>query len=103
MLARTHSLQIIVVAGLVLVSLEGCARRTVTVGRATGEAKSGTRVVKFSLDGNGGIVGLQDRATVTFAGGKVIVEKDAFCWMTTRLRSCPATPRSWKSITPAAR
>jgi hypothetical protein len=64
---------LIAVVLLVVVCLGGCG--TWTVGRSSGSAGVGPREVKFSLDGPSGIVAQPDSATITFTGGKVVVEK----------------------------
>jgi hypothetical protein len=60
---------------LLAMCLTGCITRTTTVTRSSGGSKSDAREVKYSLDGNGGISGAGDASTVTFAEGKVVVEK----------------------------
>src|SRR5947209_13973458 len=65
---------VVLLAGL---TLAGCRTRTsgISGGRSSGGTKSGSREVKFSLDGGGGIWTQADASTVTFAEGKVVVEK----------------------------
>lgn len=86
----TRSLLFTVVVILAVVALGGCARRTATVDRSTGSATIGSRDVKFSVDGDGGIMGLQDSAAVTFAVGKVIVEKDRILFYDIEVAKMPA-------------
>jgi len=60
-------------------SLAGCGSSTTV--RYTGDTKIGDREVKYSLDGPGDVTSTTDAeegvtvSTVTFTGGKVVVEK----------------------------
>jgi hypothetical protein len=58
---------------LTVTSLAGC--RTHTAGKSSGGTTIGSRQIKFSVDGDGGIMPQVDGATVTFSEGKVVVEK----------------------------
>ena len=74
MYAQPRSLGLIAIVLLAVVSLAGCGIRTTS--RSTGGCKMGSREVKFSLDGKGGISQLeQDTAIISFTEGKVVVEK----------------------------
>jgi hypothetical protein len=73
MRANFRSFQLLAVA-LSLVSLFGCQSRT----PISGSAQVGSHEVKFDLDGPGSIFMSADRpaATITFAGGTVVVESE---------------------------
>jgi len=66
---------------VVVASFAGCGTNkptpwpTGTVGHSSGGASSGSREVKFSVDGGGGIVMQGGIATINFAKGNVVVEK----------------------------
>jgi hypothetical protein len=70
--AQRRSLGLIDVILLAVDFLAGCG--TGTSGRSSGGASIGPREVKFSVDGNGGVLVQPDAATVTFAEGNVVVE-----------------------------
>jgi hypothetical protein len=79
---RLRSAGLIAVTALAVTSLVGCgnnkpapAAGTVFARASGGGSMGGGREVKFSLDGGGGISSQQDRATVNFTEGKVVVEK----------------------------
>jgi hypothetical protein len=64
----------VLVAWIVLASLVvGCGPKT--VGRSILTTTIGTRTVKASVDGPSFISSQDDVATVTFSGGKLVVEK----------------------------
>jgi hypothetical protein len=71
--AQNRSLSLIAAMMVALVSLAGCWTKTVT--RSSGSASIGSRTVKFSVDGVASALAKPDAATVTFPGGKVVVEK----------------------------
>ena len=59
---------------LLAVGLAGCEVKTVRSTNAT--ATVGSREVRFSSDGKGGIRGTNKSATVMYDSGEVVVEKD---------------------------
>jgi hypothetical protein len=73
MYAQLRSVVLIPLMIVTLTSVGGCEAKT--TGHSYGSATFGSRQVKFSVDGNCGILVQQDSATVTFLGGKVVVEK----------------------------
>jgi hypothetical protein len=56
----------------ILFAVAGCETKHV---RSTGSGTTAGREVRFSLDGSGGIVTSANASTVTFAHGKIVVEK----------------------------
>ena len=81
---------------VVVASFAGCGTTkptpwpSVPTGHSSGGASNGTREVKFSVDGGGGIVMQEGIATVSFAKGKVVVEKTRVLLNEKELATVPA-------------